>query len=100
MSHDGRVKRLFRKIDNFSTLQNESNIRRDHHNSFLYEEYLQTDGIDIKVYTVVPYYFHSESRKSPSLDGSVQRSRGGKEERYPVNLTNEEKEIARKIVHI
>ena len=51
MSHVKWVKRLFRKTDNFSSLfyQNENNIRRDDHNSFLYEEYLQTDGIDIKV---------------------------------------------------
>ena len=102
MSHGGGQKRLFRKTDNFSSLYypNENHIRRDHHNSFLYEEYLQTDGIDIKVYTVGPYYFHAEARKSPSLDGRVQRSIEGKEERYPVNLTNEEKEIAIKIVYI
>jgi len=58
---------------------------------------LQTDGFDIKVYTVGPDYAHAEARKCPSLDGIVQRDENGKEVRYPVNLTQQEKDIARKI---
>jgi len=43
-------------------------------------------------------YAHAEARKAPSIDGKVQRdSRTGKEIRYPVNLTAEEKEYARRI---
>ena len=99
MSHGGGQTRLFRKHKNLSSLYypNENKIRRD--KSYLYEEYLQTDGFDIKVYTVGENYAHAEERKSPSLDGKVERS-NGKEVRYPVNLTTAEKKIARKIVQI
>jgi len=59
---------------------------------------LPTDGFDIKVYTVGEEYAHAEARKAPSIDGKVQRdARTGKEIRYPVNLTGEEKEYARRI---
>ena len=58
---------------------------------------MPTDGFDIKVYTVGEEYAHAEARKSPSLDGVVQRDANGKEVRYPVMLSFEEKEIARKI---
>ena len=99
MSHGGGQTRLFRKTRDLSSLYypNINKIRRD--KSYIYEEYLQTDGFDIKVYTVGENYAHAEARKSPSLDGIVERSKG-KEVRYPVNLNPEEKEIARKIVKI
>lgn len=100
MSHGGGHKRLFRKTLDLCSLYypNQNNIRRD--KSYIYEEFLQTDGFDIKVYTVGETYAHAEARKSPCLDGKVQRTNEGKEVRYPVNLTLEEKEIARKIVLI
>ena len=96
----GGHKRLFRKTKNLCSLYipNEGNIRRD--KSYIYEEFLQTDGFDIKVYTIGDQYAHAEARKSPCLDGIVRRSREGKEVRYPVNLTPSEKELARKIVNI
>jgi len=42
-------------------------------------------------------YAHAEARKCPTLDGVVARDVNGKEMRYPINLTPEEKEIARKV---
>ena len=43
-------------------------------------------------------YAHAEARRCPSIDGVVQRDpHTGKEIRYPVNLTSEEKEYARLI---
>ena len=97
-SYGGGHKRLFRKTKELSSLYfpNLNEIRKD--KSYIYEEFLQTDGFDIKVYTVGPEYAHAEARKSPTLDGKVYRTSEGKEIRYPINLTQKEKEIARKIV--
>jgi inositol hexakisphosphate/diphosphoinositol-pentakisphosphate kinase len=53
--------------------------------------------ICFKVYTVGPDYAHAEARKSPALDGKVERDREGKEIRYPVILSNAEKLISRKV---
>lgn len=50
-----------------------------------------------QVYTVGPDYAHAEARKSPALDGKVERDREGKEIRYPVILSNAEKLISRKV---
>jgi hypothetical protein len=49
------------------------------------------------VYTVGPDYAHAEARKSPALDGKVERDSEGKEIRYPVILSNAEKLISRKV---
>ncbi|EDL79987.1 similar to KIAA0377-like protein (predicted), isoform CRA_c [Rattus norvegicus] len=58
---------------------------------------MPTDGTDVKVYTVGPDYAHAEARKSPALDGKVERDSEGKEVRYPVMLTAMEKLVARKV---
>ena len=94
----GGHKRLFRKTKEYSSFYfpTINEIRRD--KKYIYEKFLQTDGFDIKVYTVGEKYAHAEARKSPSLDGIVNRTSEGKEVRYPINLTPKEKEIARKIV--
>ncbi len=44
-----------------------------------------------------PRYAHAEARKSPVVDGKVQRSADGKELRFPVLLSPQEKEIARMV---
>ena len=94
----GGHKRLFRKTKDLCSLYfpNLNEIRRD--KSYIYEEYLQSDGFDVKVYTIGPDNTHAEARKSPTLDGKVNRSPEGKEVRIPINLTSKEKEIAKKIV--
>ena len=52
----------------------------------------------LQVYTVGTDYQHAEARKSPCLDGKVERDQDGKEIRYPVLLSAREKLIARKVV--
>ncbi|KAG1672844.1 hypothetical protein FOA52_004648 [Chlamydomonas sp. UWO 241] len=97
-SMGGGVKRLFRKVDNKSSQYDELHpgcVRRD--GSYIYEEFLTTGGTDVKVYTVGPRYAHAEARKSPVVDGKVQRSADGKELRFPVLLSPQEKEIARMV---
>ncbi|XP_052126928.1 inositol hexakisphosphate and diphosphoinositol-pentakisphosphate kinase isoform X14 [Frankliniella occidentalis] len=73
----------------------ESRVRKT--GSFIYEDFMPTDGTDVKVYTVGPDYAHAEARKSPALDGKVERDSEGKEIRYPVILTNAEKLISRRV---
>ncbi|XP_077993312.1 inositol hexakisphosphate and diphosphoinositol-pentakisphosphate kinase 2-like [Glandiceps talaboti] len=96
MSAGGGSQRLFRKIGSRSSVYSpESRVRKK--GSYIYEEFMPTDGTDVKVYTVGPDYAHAEARKSPALDGKVERDSEGKEVRYPVILNNIEKLIARKV---
>nr|XP_015837410.1 PREDICTED: inositol hexakisphosphate and diphosphoinositol-pentakisphosphate kinase 2 isoform X17 [Tribolium castaneum] len=104
-SAGGGSQRLFRKRLYYSQIGSrssvyspESRVRKT--GSFIYEDFMPTDGTDvkeIKVYTVGPDYAHAEARKSPALDGKVERDREGKEIRYPVILSNAEKLISRKV---
>ncbi|EJK58180.1 hypothetical protein THAOC_21718, partial [Thalassiosira oceanica] len=97
-SAGGGCKKLFRKVgDRSSEFYPDINeIRRD--GSYIYEEFIETQGTDVKMYTVGPDYGHAEARKSPTVDGKVERNAEGKEVRFPVILTLREKEIARRIV--
>ncbi|KAH8264235.1 hypothetical protein KR038_004967, partial [Drosophila bunnanda] len=93
-SAGGGSQRLFRKIGSRSSVYSpESRVRKT--GSFIYEDFMATDGTDVKVYTVGPDYAHAEARKSPALDGKVERDSEGKEIRYPVILKrdSEGKEI-------
>lgn len=49
------------------------------------------------MYTVGPRYAHAEARKSPVVDGKVTRAADGKELRFPVLLSPQEKEVARAV---
>lgn len=97
MSAGGGSKRLFRKIKDRSSefYPDENDVRRQ--GSYIYEEFLNTQGTDVKVYTVGANYGHAEARKSPVVDGKVHRSDAGLEVRYPVILSPTEKEITQKI---
>jgi inositol-hexakisphosphate/diphosphoinositol-pentakisphosphate 1-kinase len=99
-SQGGGSKRLFRKVGDCSAqyYPNENRLRLHDGGSYIYEELLQTEGTDVKVYAVGTEYAHAEARKSPIVDGRVLRNARGKEMRYPVILSAEEKEVARKVV--
>jgi inositol hexakisphosphate/diphosphoinositol-pentakisphosphate kinase len=98
MSAGGGCKHLFRKVGDRSSdfFPHEHDVRRD--GSYIYEEFVVTQGTDVKVYTVGPDYAHAEARKSPVVDGKVQRDSDKKELRFPVILTPNEKDMARRIV--
>lgn len=98
VSKGGGCKKLFRKIGDRSSdfSPDISDLRKE--GSYIYEEFLETQGTDVKVYTVGPDYGHAEARKSPALDGVVNRDESGKEVRFPVLLTPGEKAFARRIV--
>ena len=93
----GGIKKLFRKVgdksSNFSP--DENNVRRD--GSYIYEQFMPTEGTDVKVYAVGQEYAHAEARKSPVVDGVVARSSDGKEVRYPIILSRKQKRIAHQV---
>ncbi|XP_055861728.1 inositol hexakisphosphate and diphosphoinositol-pentakisphosphate kinase 2-like isoform X6 [Biomphalaria glabrata] len=95
----GGSTRLFRKVKDRSSVYSRF-CRVRNKGSFLYEDFMPTDGTDVKVYTVGPDYQHAEARKSPALDGKVERDQDGKEIRYPVLLSNCEKIIARNVCKV
>ncbi|OAF71141.1 hypothetical protein A3Q56_01098 [Intoshia linei] len=95
-SAGGGSQRLFRKVGSRSSVYSKvSTIRTN--GCYIYEEFMATDGTDVKVYTVGLDYAHAEARKAPALDGKVERDADGKECRHPVILSAKEKMIARKI---
>ena len=54
----------FPQVKNRSSMYSqESSVRKA--GSYIYEEFMPTDGTDVKVYTVGPDYAHAEARKSP-----------------------------------
>ncbi|KII62104.1 Inositol hexakisphosphate and diphosphoinositol-pentakisphosphate kinase 2 [Thelohanellus kitauei] len=99
VSVGGGCQKLFRKMGNRSSFYcKESKIRRD--SSYLYEQFILTDGADVKVYCVGPEFAYAEARKSPALDGKVERDHNGKEMRYPVILAPHEKYVAKRVVEL
>jgi inositol hexakisphosphate/diphosphoinositol-pentakisphosphate kinase len=87
----GGCKKLIRKTDDKSSEFDPTcnKVRRD--GAYLYEPFLPTQGLDVKVYMVGTGYSHAEARKAPTVDGRVMRSKDGKEIRYPIALSEFEK---------
>jgi inositol-hexakisphosphate/diphosphoinositol-pentakisphosphate 1-kinase len=88
-SMGGGVKMMFRKVGNKSAdyqPEHPGTVRRD--DSYIYEEFVATGGTDVKVYTVGPRYAHAEARKSPVVDGKVNRTADGKEVGPPKDFIN------------
>jgi len=94
----GGCKKLIRKIDDRSSEFDPdcNRVRRD--GPYVYEPFMPTQGMDVKVYMVGTEYSHAEARKAPTLDGKVVRSADGKEIRYPITLSETEKACGALIV--
>eukprot|EP01132_Coremiostelium_polycephalum_P000931 gene931-1175_t len=96
-SQGGGCRKLFRKIGNESSFyfKDINNIRTT--GSYIYEEFVQIDeSKDVKVYST-PNFQYAELRKSPSVDGYVERGCCGKEKRSVAVLTQQESEISNSI---
>jgi len=107
--NNGGCRKLFRKEKNKSSCFDRENnrIRRD--STYIYEPYQKLyGGYDIKVYMVGDFneqtleiyelYVHAEQRKSPSIDGVVQRTENGLEVRNRVQLSDTELDYCKKVL--
>jgi inositol hexakisphosphate/diphosphoinositol-pentakisphosphate kinase len=67
LKDDGGCKKLFRKVDDKSSDydKNINSIRKT--GNFIYEEFLTTNGFDIKVYCVGSEYAHAEVKEREIL---------------------------------
>ncbi|TBU06488.1 putative histidine phosphatase [Hamiltosporidium magnivora] len=91
------VRKLFRKSANKSSslVYDLQGVRRDV--SYIYEEFIEGDNRDIKVYAMGGATPYAETRKSPTVDGVVERDEKGNEKRAKIILKENELNWARKI---
>ena len=72
--------------------QRENRRRKDQ--DYIYQPFLQTDGLNIRIHVVGTDYFHAVAHKSPVLN---HKKTQGRDKKYPVILTAEEKDLAMKV---
>eukprot|EP00871_Galdieria_phlegrea_P002241 jgi/Galph1/3017/GphlegSOOS_G1669.1 len=106
-SMGGGIRRLFRKTTSRSSeyyipaehekCGDAAQVRKD--GSYVYEKYFETESQqDVKVYCVGPYYAYGELRKSPVVDGIVERLPNGQEKRVATTLSPKETKMAQTVV--
>jgi len=73
--------------------QRENRRRRDQ--DYIYQPFFQTDGLNIRIYAIGTDFFHAQADKSPVLNHKKEQ---GRDKKYPVILTAEEKDLAVKLI--
>lgn len=98
---NGAVRKLFRKQNDKSSVlfYDITSIRND--GNYIYERFYESENnVDVKVYALGKDYAYAETRKSPTLDGIVERDIKGKEKRSFVDLREIEHDYARRITQM
>lgn len=90
------ITKLFRKVDNRSSIFVEGSFPIRRNGSYVYEAFLQPEGnADVKIYAIFPNYILAEKRKAPHIDGVVLRDpETHKEVREVTELTSKERDIS------
>lgn len=73
--------------------QRENRRRQDQ--DYIYQPFFQTDGLNIRIYAIGTDFFHAQADKSPVLNHKKEQ---GRDRKYPVILTAEEKDLAVKLI--
>lgn len=95
------VRKLFRKQNDKSSdlFYNIRAIRSE--GNYIYERFYESENnVDVKVYALGKDYAYAETRKSPTIDGIVERDDKGKEKRTFVALREIEYDYARRITQM
>ena len=88
--------------DRASIIESQGNQEPRQDQPYLYEEFVDTGGIDVKVYTVGLDRYYAEVRRAPSVEPSVTRDpvTGKDSKRKPTTLLDHEVAMVQEVVRL